>query len=160
METDLSVTDQREKYSEAPEQESIMPPQYFEHSFRELDSSSSDAADGAMPYRSTPSSTQYTPQDGSSDAQAVPSGTDNLDEPMEGSIFDGSPMMDFLESDLVTHQFTQHMRDSFTIPTDEDKTDSIYPDSFNLNYDSALVARHLSDLGLGSGVWDSLSKSL
>ena len=124
--------------------ESTIPPRCSgQHSFSGLDPSDTDNTDGAVAWEFTPDSTQCTPSQSTSNAQAISGNIDTSAQSMDGSFSNGDLITDLLESDL-----------GFVVPINGEEPNNVYLVSRNLGFDSINMAGQQMYPGQGLEAWD------
>lgn len=129
----------------------MLQPYVVQHSFGGLDPSNTDTTDGAVAWESTPSSTQYNPQQETVNAQAVSGNFNASPQPMSENISNDDLMAELLESNLRSPQL---MKSFFTMPVNGGEPNNGYPASGNLGFGSTAMASQKMDPGQGIGAWD------
>ena len=104
----------------------------------------------AMGYEFTPSGTQYTPQDDTSEEQAVSGEIDTPPQSTEGGFSNTALMKDPLESDLLSSQFTRPMTALLGMSIEEKEPDDMQRTTNNPRTEIS-AASYVMDSSLGAG---------
>lgn len=133
--------------------ESATPTWYTERNSNEL-ISSDNATDEAVDCEFTPESTQYTPQDSTSENLTASSHTNNLALSLEANVSYQDLMTDLLESDFVIPRCVEHLVSVSAMSRGGEEPENPYPTTNYLGLDGTVGSRSQLDLMPGFEGYD------
>jgi len=125
--------------------EPAMPSWYSQDNFGEPSSFDNYDKDAAMGRVSTPSGTQYTPQEDTSDEQDFLGDLHTPSQSIEDGVSNTGPMTEFLMSDLVSPRAANRMAAVFATSIDEEEPNNLYSTPDHLGFDEVNADTHARD---------------
>ncbi len=119
-----------------------MPSWYSQNNFGEPNAFDNYDKDAAMGCVSTPSSTQCTPQDDTSDEQGFLGDLHTPSHSIEDGLLETGPMTDFLMSDLVSPRSADRMATLLATFVDEEEPNNLYSTSDHLGFNEMNTSTH------------------